>query len=169
MDAKQKTTNNNAISIQPTNTSSTVQNVRPRFPRNLDEITVILPTNEPTIYQRIMKSRREAAIRQAREFKNNASITTDNTPSSSSSSSNISSSHHSTNPSTTMRQTLSSPPPPPPPPSPPPIVSAPRPLQRQRYCFRSKWTYNEEGDEEEEYGFKKEFFYNNENFWSKYR
>ena len=25
--------------------------------------------------------------------------------------------------------------------------------------------YNEEGDEEEEYGFKKAFFYNNENFW----
>ena len=26
-------------------------------------------------------------------------------------------------------------------------------------------TYNEEGDEEEEYGFKKVYFYNNENFW----
>ena len=168
MNAKQKTSNNNAISIQPTNTSSTVQNVRPRLPRNLDEITVILPTNEPTIYQRIMKSRREAAMAAIRQARENASITTDNTPSSSSSSSNISSSHHSTNPSTTMRQTLSSPPPPPPL-SPPPIVSAPRTLQRQRYCLRLKWTYNEEGDEEEEYGFKKEFFYNNENFWSKYR
>ena len=26
-------------------------------------------------------------------------------------------------------------------------------------------SYNEEGDEEEEYGFKKVYFYNNENFW----
>ena len=32
----------------------------------------------------------------------------------------------------------------------------------------TEWTYNEEGDEEELFGFKKEYFYNNHNFYSKY-
>ena len=33
----------------------------------------------------------------------------------------------------------------------------------------STWSYNESGDEEEEYGFKKAYFYNNDNFYSENR
>ena len=34
---------------------------------------------------------------------------------------------------------------------------------------KTNWCYNEEKDEEEPFGFKKEFFYNNDNFYTKYR
>ena len=34
---------------------------------------------------------------------------------------------------------------------------------------KTNWTYNEEEDEEEPFGFKKEFFYNNDDFYTKYR
>ena len=34
---------------------------------------------------------------------------------------------------------------------------------------KTNWSYNEEKDEEEPFGFKKEFFYNNDDFYTKYR
>ena len=34
---------------------------------------------------------------------------------------------------------------------------------------KTNWCYNEEKDEEEPFGFKKEFFYNNDDFYTKYR
>ena len=33
----------------------------------------------------------------------------------------------------------------------------------------TEWMYNQEGEEEEIYGFKKQFYFNNDNFYSNYR
>ena len=38
-------------------------------------------------------------------------------------------------------------------------------ISAMRKLCENDRTYNEEGDEEEEFGFKKVYYYNNENFW----